>query len=185
MRQAKQKKSFRELLEKYLGDYRWRPGYVVKLVKEQTGIYIQFPNLTKIALTPEADNIFIDHLHHLTFTFVQSTQGAGMEMVVKQNETLATKALKIRVVKPTVEELKEFTGDYLCPPLKISYRVALQNDKLVIMRQRNSDIPLVPESENCFNTDMRLFPIIEFLRDAEKKVTGFKIFDFPLTFERI
>jgi hypothetical protein len=71
--------------------------------------------------------------------------------------------------------LNEFVGTFHSDELSTDYTFVIKNDTLVVTHSRLSDIKMTPIKTDIFNGD-QLFPVqIEFIRDINKAVIGFKV----------
>ncbi len=77
-----------------------------------------------------------------------------------------------KLVKPTPEKLQEYTGDYYSDELQVTFRLALKKGKLHFVHKNASESPLKPMLKDKFTE--RGYRI-NFVRDKEKKLTGFTL----------
>lgn len=74
----------------------------------------------------------------------------------------------------TASELQSFVGNYYSDELKTTYTVELKNDKLVISHMRTGNADLTHTKGDLFQANRWYLGNIEFARDANKVITGFK-----------
>jgi hypothetical protein len=172
------------LYDKYVGDYRWEPGYVVNILREKGRLMLQTPR-GKYQLLPQSETEFKLSIANYRFTFQTNKEGKVHQMLIQPGGRDDVIAPRIKLVNPTLDELKEFTGTYYCQELDTRYSIILQDKKLVITHLRISDISLTPESRDHFTTNSTTFRMVEFLRDKQQKVSGFKMTGFQITFKKI
>lgn len=173
------------LYDQYTGDYRWQPGYVVNILREKDRLVLQTPQKRKFQLLPQSKTKFKLSVADYMFTFQNSKDGKVIQILIQQSEGEDIIAQKIKIVKPTPSELMEFTGTYHCTELDIRYSIILQDNKLLITNLRLSDILLEPESQDHFTTDFPAYPMVEFIRDKQNKVSGFKMDGLQIIFKKI
>jgi CubicO group peptidase (beta-lactamase class C family) len=77
-----------------------------------------------------------------------------------------------KLVKPTPEQLKEYTGDYYSDELQVTFRLALKEGKLHFVHRNAPENPLRPRLEDKFAIQRYR---INFIRDEEKKLAGFTL----------
>ena len=75
-----------------------------------------------------------------------------------------------KLVKPTPEKLKEYTGDYYSDELQVTFRLALKKGKLHFVHKNAPESPLQPTLKDMFTE--RGYRI-NFVRGKEEKITGF------------
>jgi CubicO group peptidase (beta-lactamase class C family) len=75
---------------------------------------------------------------------------------------------------PSRDELRAFEGAYWSPELEALYRVRLEEDGLVLRHHRHPPIALVPQDGDSFQGAMWFMRSVEFHRDAEGRVSGFR-----------
>ena len=71
--------------------------------------------------------------------------------------------------------LKEFEGLYYSEEIGIVYTLKIRNDDLIIEHPRLPEIKLSPISNNLFLGNKFWFKHVEFERDSNKNITGFKV----------
>lgn len=173
------------LYDLYVGDYRWEPGFVVKILQEKDRLLAQLPWGRKYQLLPLSETEFLFGVGKYRFTFQKNKAGKVHQVLIQEGEKDDVIAPKIKLVKPTPDELQEFTGTYYCRELDARYSIKLRDKKLVITHQRLNDVSLTPESQDHFTTNSRIYRMVEFLRDKQQKVTGFKMEGLQITFKKI
>ncbi|GAH19052.1 unnamed protein product, partial [marine sediment metagenome] len=75
-----------------------------------------------------------------------------------------------KLVKPTPEKLKEYTGDYYSDELQVTFRLALKKGELHFVHKNAPESPLQPTLKDMFTE--RGYRI-NFVRGKEEKITGF------------
>jgi hypothetical protein len=170
--------------DQYAGDYRWSPGFVVNVFREKDKLMLKTPR-SKYQLLPLSETQFKLSIGDYRFTFQKNKEGKVHRVLIQEGSGDEETAPKIEMVNPTPDELQEFTGTYYCQELDARYSVILRDKKLVITHMRLSDVSLTPESRDHFNTDSRSYPMVEFIRDKQQKVSGFKMMGFEIMFNKI
>jgi len=79
----------------------------------------------------------------------------------------------IQVVAPTSAQLAEYAGTYYSEELATTYKLIIQEGKLVLQRKRAEDRPLLPMFADAFMNDE--LGNIRFIRDEQKFVSGFRL----------
>lgn len=170
--------------DQYTGDYRWSPGFVVNIYREKDKLMLKVQGRS-YELLPLSETQFKLSVGDYRFTFQKNKQGKFHQVLIQEGSGDELNAPKIELVNPSPDDLKEFTGTYYCQELDARYSVILQDNKLVITHMRLNDVTLTPESRDNFNTDSRNYSMIEFIRDKQQKVSGFKMMGFEIMFKKI
>jgi len=70
--------------------------------------------------------------------------------------------------------LAEYEGDYYSEEIDATYRVAIKDGKLALMRKKNSPLTLQPAFRDGFST-LSILGNIRFTRDAQSRINGFTL----------
>jgi hypothetical protein len=76
----------------------------------------------------------------------------------------------VKLVTPTPSELAEYAGEYYSDEAQVSFKVSVENDRLVVTGRRNRRLVLSPALKGEFLSGNFNF---DFTRDQQNKVTGF------------
>lgn len=110
-----------------------------------------------------------------TVSFEGITNGHPQRMLVLndgEKEALVFEYVEV-TASPSPAQLVEFAGAYYSDELDTRYTVIVKDGKLAVRRRKFEDVALVPKSADEFT--MSDVGGIRFLRDAQKRVTGFEI----------
>ncbi len=80
---------------------------------------------------------------------------------------------KSKFVSIHEDVLKEYTGKYYSKELQTSYRLKINDGKLIAQHQRHKDIQLLPTGHDRFHAETGPLSDISFVRDNKKQVIGF------------
>ena len=72
-------------------------------------------------------------------------------------------------------QLAEFVGDYRSPELDSSYKIIIQDGRLMAEHWRNRPSVLTPRTADSFEGDQWWFPEVRFVRDGRGRVNGFMV----------
>ena len=169
--------------DQFSGDYRWEPGFVVNIYKEKDKLMLKIRG-RPYELLPLSETQFKLSVADYRFTFEKNKEGKVHQLLLQEGSGDEQIAPKIKLVNPTPDELKEYTGVYNCRELDARYSVILKDKKLVITHMRLSDVTLTPESRDHFNTNSRSYRMVEFIRDKQQKVSGFKMMGLEIIFKK-
>jgi len=167
-----------EKLDSYAGDYRLGPGRVFTISREGDQLFFNVPG-AKFPMTALSETEFLLAGPDIRITFQKNKEGKVQHFVWKQggDEQIAP---KIVLVKPTPQELQEFTGAYFNEELNVRYAVELRGDMLIVTAPGQSDIRLAPEEKDHFTTSSRAIPMVIFQRDGQNRVIGFIVDSDPV-----
>jgi hypothetical protein len=73
---------------------------------------------------------------------------------------------------PTTEQLSEYAGNYYSDEIDSTYRIAVQEGKLTLLRKKFPPLSLTAVFADAFNSG-GLIGTIRFTRDQQQRVTGF------------
>ena len=97
----------------------------------------------------------------------------------KQNVNIVnTASEKDKPVKESNINLKDFEGKFYNEELNTDYSAKAKNGKLVLSHTRLSDVELTETGKDKFAGNIEFAVEIEFLRDKDNAITGFKISNF-------
>jgi hypothetical protein len=92
--------------------------------------------------------------------------------------TANTTSEKPKSIEKPNTNLKDFEGEFYNKELSTTYSVKAQGGKLIMSHIRVSDVELTESGKDKFSGRIE-FPVeIEFVRDKNEAVTGFKISNF-------
>ncbi|TEU09344.1 MAG: serine hydrolase, partial [Candidatus Aminicenantes bacterium] len=108
----------------------------------------------------------------MVIKFEKQKKGKPMLMHIHREGEKSETYESFKLVKPTPEKLKEYTGDYYSDELQVTFRLALKKGKLHFVHKNAPESPLQPTLKDKFTE--RGYRI-NFIRDQEKKLTGFTL----------
>ena len=76
---------------------------------------------------------------------------------------------------PPSPMLTDFTGTYTSEELDTTYRLSVEDGRLIARHQRHPDIVLTPSADDAFSTDTWFFGQARFERDADGAITGMRV----------
>jgi CubicO group peptidase (beta-lactamase class C family) len=167
-----------EKLDQYAGSYRLGQGQVVGLSREGGDLVLSVPG-QKFVLTPLSENEFQLDVAGATLVFQKNAEGKVHQFLWKQGGTEVV-APRIVLVKPTPEELKEYTGTYVNDEVNLRLVLALKGASLVFDAPGQGEVRLTPDEKDRFLSTWRVIPALVFQRDGQGKVSGFSIDSDPV-----
>lgn len=136
---------------------------------------VRFPdkNLSVIILSND------EHINAFTTGLTIAGYYLKDDLKERQNvNTVNTASEKDKIVKETNINLKDFEGKFYSEELNTDYSAKTRNGKLVLSHTRLSDVELTETGKDKFAGNIGFAVEIEFLRDKDNAITGFKISNF-------
>ena len=166
------------ILDQYAGDYRFGPRQVFTISRVDDELYLSISG-QKFTLTSLSETEFLLEFAGAQITFQKDKGGKIHQLVWKQGgaEQIVPKVV---LVKPTPQELKEFSGSYFNEELNLLLGLEVRGDGLVLIPSEQSDVRLTSDEKDHFASGARFFPMIVFQRDAQNRVTGLIIDSDPI-----
>ncbi len=161
------------VLEVYEGRYELEDGSILTLIKEGNCLVAEHPNAPeKMQLFPESMAKFFLKTADVQVHFHPEEDGY-VERLTVFAEGKTIKGKRSKVEEFTLEQLREYAGDYYSEELDTTYKIVLQHDKMLASHRRHGDIPLVRAKEDVFTGRRWFFHKIQFVRDETDQIAGF------------
>ncbi len=161
------------ILESYAGRYLLDGRTLVIISKEGDKLMGQPSGSPKAELIPQSDTTFFVKEANSDVTFERDEKGNIVRLAIKtssQNQSAK------RLGSPaTAAQLTEFGGDYYSPELGTSYTMVVKDGKLLAQHRRHDDISLTELDGDLFSSNRWFFQTVQFTRDNEKRITGFRL----------
>ncbi len=165
-----------EIYNQFEGKYRLALpfDYIINIIREGNSLIAQESVLQKYKLCPESQGKFFLREWNGCITFQKDEKGevSRFNLRVGRRNILARK-IKISAMNPG--EMDDFTGTYCCDELDAHYNVIIRDGQLVVTNCLCSDIKLKVVDQDQFVGDKWFFPEVIFIRDGQRKITGFKV----------
>jgi plasmid stabilization system protein ParE len=84
-------------------------------------------------------------------------------------------ANRIESTEATPAQLAEFSGDYYSTELGTTYKLVIKEGQLITQHRRHDDISLTQLEGDRFRGAQWFFQRVQFTRDADKRVIGFRL----------
>jgi len=108
----------------------------------------------------------------MVIKFEKQNKGKPMLMHIYREGEKSETYESFKLLKPTPEQLKEYTGDYYSDELQVTFRLALKEGKPHFVHKNAPESPLQPTLKDKFTVRGDR---INFFRNKEKKLTGFTL----------
>src|SRR3569833_693513 len=155
------------ILRKYAGTYKLGTNWYVTLTLEDGKLMTQANGEDKFATEMKSDTVLWVPAYHSSMTFLQITDKANA-LRYRGNASP-----RITPVKIDISELSRYAGTYYSKELETTYRIALENGKLIAHHMRLGDFELNPDviTADSFSSSNGS---IKFFKDGNK-IAGFKL----------
>lgn len=158
------------IIDRYTGEFKYR-GRSIFFFKEKDHLHIKFSSGgTKYKLMPLSETLFTLGYANFNVQFLKNKEGK-YDSYTLRGQTYS----RLNRIKPTPAELKEYMGKYYCEVLNTHYIITVKENQLEMSHDRLKPVNLQPEIRDRFTTDSGLFTNVQFQRDGQKKVSGFKL----------
>jgi hypothetical protein len=163
-----------DTLVSYCGKYELEPGNVAIVSLENEILYAESPGLPKTPMTPVTSTTFEVSAASAKATIIKDGSGKvrGMKVFMGGEEHII---MKLPDFDPANANLSEYAGDYYSPELSTTYTMVVESGKLIAKQFRTGDVRLKLVKPDQFSGDQWYFGTIEFLRDNNNSITGYKV----------
>jgi len=156
------------ILKKYTNTYKLGDGWYVTFTLEDGKLMVQASGEGKFSTEPKADSVIWVPGYSSAFIFRDITDKAN---TAKYRNIIAKRIIPIKI---DTSQLGQYAGNYYSSELEATYRVYVNNGKLMVHHMRLGDFELIPDITmwGLFNGDVGR---LQFEPDMQGKVTGFKL----------
>ncbi|HKY29884.1 MAG TPA: serine hydrolase [Pyrinomonadaceae bacterium] len=161
------------ILESYAGRYLLDGRTLVVISKEGDKLMGQPGNSPKAELIPQSETTFFVKEANSEVTFERDEKGNVVRFAMKSG----TQSQSAKRLNPpaTAAQLTQFAGDYYSPELGTGYSLVVKDGKLIAQHRRHDDISLTELDGDLFSGNRWFFQTVQFTRDSEKRITGFRL----------
>ncbi len=164
------KKKLKEKIGAYIDP---KSGAIIRLgLRGKTLILEAFGQRYTLAAMKETEFQVLKAPVEMMVRFEKQERGKTMLMHIYREGEKSDTYEYFKPVKPTPGQLKEYTGDYYSDELQVTFRLAFKTGKLHFVHKNAPESPLQPTLKDKFT--VRGYRI-NFIRDEEKKLTGFTL----------
>ena len=161
------------ILESYAGRYLLDGRSLVVITKEGDKLMGQPGNAPKAEMIPESETTFFVKEANAEITFEHDEKGNVIRFAMKGGTQ--SQSAKRLGAPATAAQLTQFAGEYYSPELGTSYTMVLKDGRLVAQHRRHDDISLTELDGDLFTGNRWFFQTVQFTRDNEKRITGFRL----------
>jgi len=155
-------------LKKYTGTYQLGPGWYATFTLENGRMMVQANGEDKFTTDFKSDTVLWVRAYGASVTFTDIKDKA---YALKYKGILAK---RVEPVKTDPAELPRYAGTYYSKELETTYRLSIENGKLVAHHMRLGDFNLQPDliAVDQFGSDVGT---MAFFKDKENKIAGFRL----------
>jgi CubicO group peptidase (beta-lactamase class C family) len=156
------------ILRKYTNTYKLGDGWYVTFTLEDGKLMVQASGEPKFSTEAKSDTVIWVPAYSSSFTFRDIKDKAN---TAKYRNIIAP---RITPAKTDASQFGQYAGNYYSTELEATYRLYVQNGKLMVHHMRLGDFELTPDmaETGIFNGDAGR---MRFEKDSQGKITGFKL----------
>ena len=156
------------VLQKYTNSYKLGDGWYVTFTLEDGKLMVQATGEEKFPTESKSDTVIWVPAYNSAFFFRDISDKA---ITLKYRNIIAT---RINPLKIDVSKFGQYAGSYRSAELETTYRVYIQNNKLMAHHMRLGEFELLPDisSEGMFNSNVGR---LQFEKDSQGIMIGFKL----------
>jgi CubicO group peptidase (beta-lactamase class C family) len=158
----------------YMGDYELQPGFNISITEDSGQLLAQATGQQKVTLIALSQTKFKIADVEAEITFIPAENEKVESFKLEQGGQIMNAQRIIEFDKSSVD-LSKFTGKFYSEELSTEYEFMTEGDKLIARHSRHSDIALDPIKKDMFSGSEWFFSRIEFIRDADDKISGCKV----------
>ena len=162
------------IYDAYVGRYELQGGRFINITKENGALMAQPTGQPKDELVPQSETTFLVKAIDAELTFLRDETGKVTQFTLQQGGQ-SRPAKRVEPFTPDSTALGEYTGDYYSDELGTVYTFVVKDGKLLVQHRRHGDITLTPTVSDQFSGSMWFFSRVNFTRDKEKRVIGFRL----------
>ena len=151
-----------------------KPFYEVTLNNDTINMFLPIIHVSYKIVNVTGNNYRIPINPKAKITFSGTGNGLAKFVTIIENGK-ESKWERVEKTKLDEVKLKEFTGEFYCDELSTKYNLSIVNGKLVAKHFKVRDFALEPFSVDVFSTEMWFIARLEFIRDRDNIITGFKV----------
>ncbi len=158
------------VLDDYVGTYQLGPGWLLTITREGDRLMTQATREAKFEMTPTSETEFFVEAYGAAIAFQRNAASA-----VTHIEYRNIHAPRVELFEPSADDLMAFEGDYFSEELGTTYTLVVEDSVLTARHRRHTDATLSPTITDTFTTDTWFMRSIHFVRDRDRRITGFEV----------
>ncbi|HEX2936547.1 MAG TPA: serine hydrolase [Bacteroidales bacterium] len=172
------------ILQNYAGNYRLTNGMELNFELKNDTFLLVMPGQPKYIMHAASETDFFVNEFDMKCSFQMGSDGESSEIIWKERNRTPKGVKKAGVNNISASELAKYSGNYFNSPLDITYPVMMRKNQLIMQIPKSfqsfmgidRDMVLEYMGNDKFLTES--LGIIQFTRDHNRSITGFRIVDF-------
>jgi CubicO group peptidase (beta-lactamase class C family) len=163
-----------EYIGKYILPLPYSKPTMVTIIRENDQLLGQLEGQPKGELLPQSETTFIVKDKNIQLIFSPDENGKfnHFELMIDGGRKLLPAR---RLCRLNVDQLKEYTGDFISPELATTWRISVQDDQLLARHKLQKSVRLFFTGADRFTGDQWWFQEIIFDRDNKGQIIGFRL----------
>ena len=164
-----------DLLQDYIGTYKWFENSTFEIGRTKTHLVVHFPWGDDVIVYPESLNKFFRKDFDVQFTFLRDEHGKVNRLIYR---FLGEDNLPFKKLDSDVSgylDVTAFLGDYYSHELQVTYKVKIENNRLIVENLQNEDVMLLQIDKDNYLGDKWWFTKIRLIRNQNNQVKEFEV----------
>lgn len=155
----------------YVGDFELQPGFIITISTNDGQLFGLATGQPQVSLTPISSTEYKVEGVDAKIEFIPNG-GKNIEHIKLHQGGQIMEAPRVVPFDKSSMNLADFSGEYYSQELSTTYYFTSVDDTIIVKHSRLSDVSLTPAKKDMFTGN---FGQIEFVRDANDTITGFKV----------
>ncbi len=161
-------------LAKYVGQFELNPGLIITINEKDNMLQAQATGQPVFNLKTLSNTKFTAEVVGATIEFIPDADDSVKLLKLYQGGHIM-EARRVNLSDKSFVDLSEFSGKYYSEELATTYNFIATDNKLIAKHNRLSDFNIIPVKQNRFTGDVWFFGQIDFVRDENNTISGFKV----------
>ncbi|MEW7277559.1 serine hydrolase [Aquimarina sp. 2201CG1-2-11] len=162
------------ILDTYIGNFELKPGFNINISKKDGQLTGQATGQSAFSLMPLSTTEFKIVGVEAKIEFIPN-EGDTIKLLKLYQGGQILDANRLKEFDKTVVNLNDFSGTYFSQELSTTYTFIVEDTNLVVKHRKLNDFKLNPTGKDKFGGSSWMFRQVEFIRDANQKITGCKV----------
>ena len=162
-----------DILSTYVGNFEL-PGFEIEITENNGQLYGTPAGGAGALLIPSSTTKFKVDRVEATVEFIPNG-GKNIKSFKLSQNGQTMEAMRANIFDKTAVNLSDFSGEFYSEELSTTYSFTIVDGKLTAKHSRLSDFGLDLIKEDVFRSDAWFFGQVEFVRDTNSIITGFKV----------
>ncbi len=162
------------ILSTYVGEFELQPGFTVTITESNGALSAKATGQNVVSLIPLSATEFEVEGVEAKVEFIPNG-GENIKLLKLLQGGQIMEAPRMNPFDKTAVKLDDFVGNFYSEELSTTYSFTVDEDKLLAKHSRLSDFHLDSIKEDVFSSDAWFFGQVDFIRDPNAEVSGFKV----------